>query len=746
MLRAKRLPENAVVLQTMTSSNTPPLLAKMKAFRLGDLLVEPAFRRLTHQDGRAQVIEPKMMMVLVVLAEAQGNVIAREEIIHKCWEGRAVSDDAIHRIISRLRAVSVAIGSGCFQLETLNKVGYRLIAASPTTGLEEAESRVAIPEVQLVAVQPVDAQPNEKVLPRFDRRRLLATCGASVLALAIGGSYVAFRRSLRNAPDSSSLVMIVLPFVALSKEAVAPLLARSVTESMRDELGRMSGVRVIAATSSQAIAQQQLSASQIRERMGADLLVEGSTAIADTTARVSLTMTDTHTEQQIWSTSVSGSSDDLMQLQNDLAAQLIQQIAVRIHAGATNVVGPIYHRDPEVYRLTLQAQEQLEKVRSLRMSDQASAAFDAADEADRLARQALAIDGNDPESLLVLAQLTRNGWTRTLSAQSLTTMQRATESLEYIRRALYSDAANPAALVSLGDYYRRFEWRWDDAEALFKRALAINPSLVEAHWSYGYELGTLGNALAGLDHALTLYELDPGNPWHRVALPRLLFVSGQYEAAMKRYDAEVLASPANVFLLYEIYFTHLTMSNIAALQNYAERLLGIWQGKTMPSGVLALLKRISLAVDALKGQPQAFVAQLDADLNAFNTGGAAAATLHGRSRDDLPFIFAIEYAWAGRFPQAIAMLDQALSARSVYWPACLPYGPTPFPQEMRRDSRFQALWSRDPHLADAIDRRRAAVENRLMAGTLDDGRSTAPRLSASLLSRIQSSVGGTRAG
>lgn len=712
----------------MTSAKPIISLAEMNAFRLGALLVEPALRRLVRQDGRDQVIEPKVMLVLVSLAKAQGKVLAREELISSCWGNRAVSDDAIHRIVSRLRALSLDIGAGCFQIETLNKVGYRLLAASPDISAKEPPPAIQFTEA-------IENRPS-----RLHRRRLLIGIGTGAFALALGGGYAAFRYASTPPSGSAVIVMLVLPFDTLSNDAIAPLFARQVSEALRDNLGQVSGIRVIAAASSQAIAHQQLAASQIRQHTGADLLVEGSTTIANGTAQVSLALTDTHTDRQLWSASISGTTDDLLQLQNEVMAQLIQQIAPRINSGESTAVGPTYHRDPEVYRLTKQAQEMLEKVRILRMSDQSEPALEAADEADSLVRQALDIDANDPESLLVLAQLARNGWTRKLAAQPLTTMQRATASLEYIRKALLSDAANPSALVFLGDYYRKFEWRWNDAEALFKRALAINPCLVEAHWSYGYELGTLGNAVAGLDHALTLHQLDSQNPWHRVALPRLLYVCGQYKAAMQRYYAVLTEASDNVFLVYEIYFTLLTMRNAPALRHYVERLSNSWLGKPMPSWVKPLLHRINAAIDALNGQPKALVAQLDADVAAFNTGGLAAATLQGRARDDLPFIFAIEYAWSGQFDQAITMLDKALSARSLYWPACLPYGLTPFPAQMRDDARYQALWSRDPRLADAVARRRAAVENRLMAGTLEDGSSVMPVLPPSMLSRIRSAV------
>ena len=58
------------------------------------------------------------MQVLVALASGDG-IVRRSELIDRCWGGWAVSEDAINRIISRVRRVSEGIGAGAFGLETI---------------------------------------------------------------------------------------------------------------------------------------------------------------------------------------------------------------------------------------------------------------------------------------------------------------------------------------------------------------------------------------------------------------------------------------------------------------------------------------------------------------------------------------------------------------------------------------------------------------------------------------------------
>lgn len=72
------------------------------------------------------------MQVLVTLHAAKGRVVSREDLTASCWEGRIVGDDAINRVLSRLRRVADGIGGGSFRIETITKVGYRLVEIEPS--------------------------------------------------------------------------------------------------------------------------------------------------------------------------------------------------------------------------------------------------------------------------------------------------------------------------------------------------------------------------------------------------------------------------------------------------------------------------------------------------------------------------------------------------------------------------------------------------------------------------------------
>ncbi len=95
---------------------------------------------------RREVLEPLVMQVLVALASAAGETLSRDDLIAACWGGRAVTDDALNRVMSRLRALARRFGG--FHVETITKVGYRLV----TDGEVEPAARFSSPFSRRAAI------------------------------------------------------------------------------------------------------------------------------------------------------------------------------------------------------------------------------------------------------------------------------------------------------------------------------------------------------------------------------------------------------------------------------------------------------------------------------------------------------------------------------------------------------------------------------------------------------------------
>ncbi len=170
-------------------------LARAAPFRLGPIKVEPALRQVSTTTVSAETLEPRVMQVLVVLAAASGDIVSRDELIRQCWEGRIVGEDAINRVISRLRRLADERGNGSFRIETIAKVGYRLIG--PVSQVESAAPR-------RVAMLEPTANPAATPARRPSRSVGLAGSGAA-LAIVAGLAFVLWPRHVEP-PDPAVIL------------------------------------------------------------------------------------------------------------------------------------------------------------------------------------------------------------------------------------------------------------------------------------------------------------------------------------------------------------------------------------------------------------------------------------------------------------------------------------------------------------------------------------------------------------
>ena len=174
-------------------------------FVLGELSVRPSLRQVADRTGRSEVVEPRVMQVLVALARANGEILTREALTVLCWDGRVVGEDAINRVMSRLRRLSEGAGRSSFRIETITKVGYRLVAG---------DAAVAEPSPNISSL-PNDPEPTAPAV-RPTRRFLL---GAGLLAsLATIGTYTVLRgRNSDHVPSPEVIRLMELGQAAMCK-------------------------------------------------------------------------------------------------------------------------------------------------------------------------------------------------------------------------------------------------------------------------------------------------------------------------------------------------------------------------------------------------------------------------------------------------------------------------------------------------------------------------------------------------
>jgi DNA-binding winged helix-turn-helix (wHTH) protein len=128
-------------------------LASRSDFELGQTVISPSRRSVSGPGGTA-LVEPRVMQVLTVLAEAKGNVVTRDVLFRRCWGNPYVGDDSLNRAIAGARRIAASVAADSFTIENIPRTGYRLSengAAGAAVALESEQDAPTISRRTAVA-------------------------------------------------------------------------------------------------------------------------------------------------------------------------------------------------------------------------------------------------------------------------------------------------------------------------------------------------------------------------------------------------------------------------------------------------------------------------------------------------------------------------------------------------------------------------------------------------------------------
>ena len=190
-------------------------LATRPDFELGPLSVSPSRRRIAGPAGEVHV-EPLIMQVFLLLIDAAGNVVTRDELFDRVWGGVIVGDDSLNRAIAKVRRIATKTAPGSFEIETIPRTGYRLTGAlvesAPTvaTAAGTEESRAGVSRRLVIggaaataAVAAAGGTWWMAVGRRDERFQTLMEQGEAALRLEQPIAPVYFRQAVQRSPDDA---------------------------------------------------------------------------------------------------------------------------------------------------------------------------------------------------------------------------------------------------------------------------------------------------------------------------------------------------------------------------------------------------------------------------------------------------------------------------------------------------------------------------------------------------------------
>lgn len=191
------------------------------AFYIEAWQIRPALNRMVRDDEMIQ-LEPKVMQVLVCLADRPGEVLSRAYLMDAVWPDTVVGEDLLTRCISELRKGFDDDARDPRVIETIRKGGYRLIAPVSYETASQAGHPV-----------PALTPSKQAASTRLQTGTLSSKIRLGIGLLAVGALAVTlWIRSPfgSSANQSAGLAMRAVPFTTFPGEERAPAFSSDGTQ------------------------------------------------------------------------------------------------------------------------------------------------------------------------------------------------------------------------------------------------------------------------------------------------------------------------------------------------------------------------------------------------------------------------------------------------------------------------------------------------------------------------------------
>ena len=488
-------------------------------------------------------LPPRVFDTLVALAESDGRLLAKDELMDRIWPDSAVEENNLTQAIYLLRRVLQDGENGNRYIETVPKRGYRFLApvretARDASGAHRVAVNAAAPDAAVkesfdaaTSAAPVEVLASDS--PRVATSPHPATWQRAVpavliVALAVVGTLLALRLlKSRQTTNAGLHALAVLPLQNLSKDAGQDYFVDGFTEELVTDIAQIRSLRVISRTSTMGYKGTHKSLPEIARELHVDLILEGSVIRDGNRVRVTAQLINAPTDTHLWAQTYESTINDILDIQSRISRAIADDVSLDLSPDEKAHLAAVPTVDPEAHDLYLKASYQF-----------AQQTPDSLRQSLALYQAAVAKDPTFAMAYLGFAQ-TEASLTQVTAAPPDEAVQNERVSLA---KAL---AINPhlgdahGLLASLA-YYR--DWDWPRAEKEFKAALAEG-ARGATEQRYGTSLITRGRFAEGTAHLQAALELDPLGKSPRVNQFYGLYFQRKYPEARQKLEETLASSP-----------------------------------------------------------------------------------------------------------------------------------------------------------------------------------------------------------
>lgn len=617
-------------------------------YRIDDLTLDSGRQQLRRGTETIR-LGPLTYRVLLALIDAAPNVVSHNQLADTVWCGRAVSQETISQRVKLLR---YALGDDAHDpryVEMLRGRGYRLIpgvAATEASGkaAKSLGSRAFAVGTVLAVALAIIATILLVVLTSSSTRGVDERAGGMAAPV-------------ERAPPEYSIA--VLPFDNLSSDPEQEYFVEGMHEAVISELARIERLTVISKTSVQRYNKTTRSLSQIARALNVAMIVEGSVLMSANQLRIQIRLIGVEPERHLLAQTYDRELSSVLELQSNITRDIAKKINVRLTAREESRLAESRAVESEAYVLWLKGNYQLSKLDEESMKS-ALAYYQRA--VDRDPRYAAAYAG------LAMAYMQLGSWNASRPPEAVTGPARTAA-----EQALALDPTLAEAHLALGYISAQSDWDWDAADRAFRQGVALGPSNTLARIAYANFLTAMGRFEESIEYGERTLQLNPVSSGAHGELAFAYWLSGQENEALRLYREGLEFEPDSLGghgLIAELY---LTRGDVDEALPHLARFDGAVDTLSPPRiGVLGRLY-------AMAGREQEARALLS-DLRA------------RRARTFIPAVpFAYIHLGLGETEEALKWLEVAYEERdvSLIWLKVLPAY-----DSVRSSPRFQAILDR----------------------------------------------------
>jgi TolB-like protein/DNA-binding winged helix-turn-helix (wHTH) protein/Tfp pilus assembly protein PilF len=292
-----------------------------KTIYVADWEIHPDTLRVSRGDDRVK-LEPKVMQVLLYLVEKAGQVVSRQELEEHVWKNQIIGYDALSRTIINIRKALNDSARDPRVIETIPKVGYRLIA-------EVRHSVAAQPQ------NPSYTPPRAKPQSPWSSFALIGTIAIAALAILwvlIAGQGIEGKHAedAARAGAETKPAIAVLPFKYLYSNPDNNYFSDGITADLITALSKVSGLQVISRDSTFFYRGGEVNDAAIGAELGVGFLLKGNIQRDRDRIRLNVHLIEAHSGKTVWAERYDRLLTDIFKIQDELAERIVRTLEVKL--------------------------------------------------------------------------------------------------------------------------------------------------------------------------------------------------------------------------------------------------------------------------------------------------------------------------------------------------------------------------------------------------------------------------------